>query len=99
MKHFIYQIGGQVKISDFWYEIQGIDYSQSPCTLKLEIGEDVTWVCETFVQDYEPPEPEEEPVTIFSIKMEVDGLCVATLTNGFQIEFDAADLISLESFK
>jgi len=91
-----FEIGGQVKISDRWYEIEDVDYSQSPCTVMVEIGEDVTWVCEAFVQDYERPEPEEEA---FSREVSFSGSdhITVTFSTGLTVTFTTEQLLKLQA--
>ena len=101
MKHkFEFEIGGQVKISDRWYEIVSVD-PDATCVLPIavELSSTLNWVSDEFVTDYEkPPEPKEEEVYISTIRMNADGAYV-TLSNGFSVSFTAQDLINLESFR
>jgi len=52
-----YKIGGQVKISDKWYEITEVEEDDDTYTVEIEFTcGDRMWMHSKLIQDYEPPE-------------------------------------------
>jgi hypothetical protein len=92
-----YKIGGQVKISDRWYEIESFASISSTEIDSIGIKNNTTgWTdvreLDVFIQAYEPPKPEEEEITITALHLCGMGCGYAMLSDGTGIVFDANHL-------